>query len=167
MRLSKNNLLARADYLKQLIAEKTEKLKKAPKGKLYVSTYNGYRQFLIAADNGDRKYLSKQESALIKALAQKDYDQKVIASARSELSTLNILLKKYETGIAEDVYDKLAPARRDLAEPILSPDDAFIRKWLSEPYDKAGFDVGEPEFFTSKMLRVRSKSEVIFADKRL
>ncbi len=151
--------------MKQLIAEKTEKLKNAPKGKLYVSTCNGHCQFLIAADNGDRKYLSKQERTLIKALAQKDYDQKVIASARSELSTLSILLKKYDAGIAEDIFEKLTPARRNLTEPIMMPDDAFIEKWLSEPYNKAGFDVGDPEFFTSKGLRVRSKSEIIFAEK--
>ncbi|MBR5740530.1 MAG: hypothetical protein IKX81_04440, partial [Firmicutes bacterium] len=82
-----------------------------------------------------------------------------------ELTTLKALINKYEKGTVEDIYDKLAPARRELVEPIAMPDDEFIRRWLAEPYEKAGFDPGEPVFLTSNKLRVRSKSEIIFADK--
>ena len=165
MRLSKNNLFARADHLEKLIERKKGELGRPVDGKLIVGSSHGKDQFFLESCDGQKKYLSKNEMSLIKSIAQKEYDQKVLAVAESELTTLKVLLKKYDNGTAEDIFDKLAPARQRIVEPIMLSNDEFIRRWLDEPYDQAGFAPGEPEFLTSKGLRVRSKSEIIFADK--
>ena len=164
MRLSNNNMKGREHYLKRIITEKEISLKSAPVGRLRITSSRGNPQYRHA-EGGNEKYLSKSDMDLIKRIAQKEYDEEVVKSARSELTTLKTLVKKYEQGTFEDIYDRLAPARRELVEPIVVPDDEFIRKWLAEPYEKAGFDPDEPVFLTSNKLRVRSKSEIIFADK--
>lgn len=165
MRLSRNNILNRVNYLKKVVSDRTDNLENAPTGRLRVSSGNDYPQFFYKMENGEEVYIRKDDSDLVKRIAQKEYDRKVIAAAESEITTLQILLNKYDKGTAEDIYGKLAPARRSLVEPIMISDEEFVRRWLDEPYEKADFDDGEPEFLTSKGLRVRSKSEIIFADK--
>ena len=165
MRLSRNNLHARADYLQKIILKKTESLNSAPDGSLRISRSNGINQFYCKFAPNEEKYLSKSETGLIKRIAQKDYDKKVLRSAESEIAILNKLLIQYDKGTVEDIYDQLNPVRKSLVEPIFLPDDEFIQNWLAEPYDKATFEEGAPVFLTSNNLRVRSKSEVIFADK--
>ena len=165
MRLSKHNLQMRADYLQKLIPSMAKRITDAPEGKLRISSHKGKNQFYYRTGKEKEKYLGKKELDFIKAVAQKEYDQRVIRGAESELATLKILIKKYEEGIVEDIYDKLASARRELVEPILIPDDEFIRTWVDESYDRLGFARGEPEFLTSRGLRVKSKSEIIIAEK--
>ncbi|MCR5181514.1 MAG: hypothetical protein K6D56_00650 [Clostridia bacterium] len=165
MRLSLNNFVARVGFLQRIVAEVSDNMSDAPKGKLRVSSSKGTHQFYLQNDIGEEKYLSKSNMNLIRRIAQKEYYEEVVKSANSELTTLKTLVKKYEKGTVEDIYDMLAPARRELVEPIVIPDDEFVRRWLAEPYEKAGFDSDEPVFLSSKKLRVRSKSEIIFADK--
>lgn len=112
-----------------------------------------------------RRYLSEKDKSLICELAQKNYDEKVLAAAKEELKLLTRLINKYQSGIAEDVYNKLLPVRQQLVKPILLPEDEFVKKWLEQPYEKLGFDIGAPEFYTEKRLRVRSKSEIGIANK--
>ena len=164
MRLSKKIMKGREEYLIRMLSEKENCLKKAPDGSLRITSCKGTPQFRHA-ETGEETYLSKTEMPLIRAIAQKEYDQKVVEVGRSELTTLTALINKYDKGTVEDIYDKLVPARRELAEPIELPDDEFIKRWLEEPYRKARFADGEPEFYTSNGLRVRSKSEIIFAEK--
>ena len=165
MRLSRNNIKARADYLMDLIAEKSVALEGLSGEKIRVSSGKSGRHYLVKFEGGTEKYLRKSEMDLARKIVQGEYDERIVAAARSELVTLRALLNKYDKGTVEEIYDALAPARRELVEPILMPDDEFIRKWLDEPYEKAWFGPGEHGYCTSNQLLVRSKSEVIFADK--
>ncbi|MBR3184082.1 MAG: hypothetical protein IKF61_07005 [Firmicutes bacterium] len=98
-------------------------------------------------------------------LAQKEYDEKVLKYARTELNSLNKLIRRYEIGTAEDIYENLPPARRALVTPIFIPDDQFVKNWLAQQYEGLGFEEGAPEFYTDSGLRVRSKSEIGIANK--
>ncbi|MBR5740864.1 MAG: hypothetical protein IKX81_06140, partial [Firmicutes bacterium] len=69
MRLSKEIMSERVNYLRKIIEEKNGVLENAPGGKLYVSSGNGYKQFLIKNGEHVAKYLSKTEMPLIKAIA--------------------------------------------------------------------------------------------------
>ena len=165
MKLSKNNIRARVDYLNKMIFDVEKRLNDAPAGRLRVSSSNGSYQFYFNEDGCRERYIDKSEMPFIKQLAQKEYDSSIIRTAISERTTLEALLNKYARGAVEDIYEKLIPARRALVKPIFIPDDEFIRNWLDEPYEKAGFSDDEPVYLTSRNLRVRSKSEVFFADK--
>ena len=54
--------------------------------------------------------------------------------------------------------------RKQLISPQLKPDDLFVNHWLSEKYYGKGFADTEPEFYTDKGERVRSKSEILIAN---
>ena len=51
------------------------------------------------------------------------------------------------------------------AKPVNICDDEFAKKWMETPYRRKGFGRDAPEFYTIKGERVRSKSEVIIADR--
>ena len=75
------------------------------------------------------------------------------------------MIRRYEIGTAEDIYENLPPARRALVTPILLPDDQFVKNWLAQQYEGLGFEEGAPEFYADSGLRVRSKSEIGIANK--
>ncbi len=161
MILSLNNLKSRALTLTGIIEQKTEILKGAPEGNLVISSSRGHPQFFIRTGDGKRrgKYLSGIPNDLVCALAQKDYDQRVLRAAKNELATLDTLIRKYSAGTMEDIFEKLVPERREMVTPVILPDDQFISQWLGKPYDRLGFDNNAPEIYNTKGLRVRSKSE--------
>lgn len=162
-----NNFKKRAIHLRSIINEKEESLENAPKGILVAAYHNGNPQYYKRDSPHARTgtYLKQSERDIAVALAQKDYDQRVLKCATAELNTLTKLIQRYEKGTPEDVYSHLSPARRELVTPILLPDDEFVAQWLATPYDGKGFSEGYPEFYTDKNLRVRSKSEIFIANK--
>ena len=167
MILSLSNLKKRKIYLEGIIEEMEQYLKKAPEGILRISNNYGNTQFYKKTSPKDKKwhFLKEKDQEIAVALAQRDYDQKVLKVAKKELNTLNKLIGRYSLGSAEDVYSKLNPARRALVTPIFIPDDEFVKNWLAQQYEGLGFEEGAPEFYADSGLRVRSKSEIGIANK--
>ena len=168
MKLSMQNMKKRAEALENVIEAKRTALEKAPPGRVRISSAKGILQAYYIAEGSEGtqgKYLRASEKTLLSALVQKDYDERVLKNAESELRTLKTLIAKYENGIIEDIYEKLSPQRQKLAEPVEIPDDIFVKSWLAEPFVPLGFDENEPEIYSSGGLRVRSKNECIAADK--
>lgn len=48
--------------------------------------------------------------------------------------------------------------------PIVEPVEEFVRRWEEFQYKGKGFEEDDPEFYSDKGERVRSKSKVIIAD---
>lgn len=167
MRLSLKNFRNRAEYLNDMIAQKKLCLESAPAGSLRAANNNGRPRYYHKMTSEEKcgRYLKSTERELAIALAQKDYDQRIIRAALEELSTLNKLISRYELGTAEDIYEKLNPARRVLVEPVFLPDDEFVANWLAQTYEGLGFEEGAAEFYADTGLRVRSKSEIGIANK--
>lgn len=167
MRLLLNNFKNRANYLEKVIGEKEESLKNAPQGYLRAAYKNGESEYYLKNSKKEKRgrYLKQTEREIAILLAQKEYDEKVLKYARTELNSLNKLIRRYEIGTAEDIYDNLPPARRALVTPILLPDDEFVKNWLAQQYEGLGFEEGAPEFYADSGLRVRSKSEIGIANK--
>lgn len=167
MRLLLNNFKNRANYLEKVIGEKEESLKNAPQGYLRAAYKNGESEYYLKNSKKEKRgrYLKQTEREIAILLAQKEYDEKVLKYARTELNSLNKLIRRYEIGTAEDIYENLPPARRALVTPIFIPDDEFVKNWLAQQYEGLGFEEGAPEFYADSGLRVRSKSEIGIANK--
>ena len=159
-------VISRKDYLEGLVHDTEIALEAAPEGTLRVSGGSRSIQYYHVNGPGDRKgkYLNQTRWDTVRALAQKDYDRKVLLSAKKELYWLKGL-EGMQDSFAEDVYSLLSPARRALIAPIEIPDDEYVRSWLeSKRCEPMGFGESDPVILTMEGYRVRSKSEQQWAD---
>lgn len=159
-------LKQRINYLELVKKEKEEALKTAPEGALRVSRHGGRVEFYrrMVQGKGGGVYLSKQEMELVKRLAQKGYDRKVLLAAEQELAILYYCKTEHPPVRVEDIYDQLTDVRKELVKPIVEPDDLFVKNWETLAY--SGKEIEKPEggFRTLKGETVRSKSELIIAN---
>ena len=160
-----------------LIAKANKSLKNKPAGTLQVyrnkSSYQYYYRSTPNVKNGT--YISKKRMPFIRALAQKSYDQKFLTAAETLRKDILAFPDRYciPQGmhafyqLLAAVYENLTPARQELVTPYVLPDDMFIQSWLAVEYVGKPFDPDDPELYTNRGERVRSKSEKMIADKLL
>ena len=167
MRLSINNMRKREEYLKELIQEKENALREVPEGFLKISYSHGKPQYKLISGKEKKKelYIHSNDIELVRKLAQKTYDERVLKKAKDEIQSISSLVELYEKGNCDDVYDGFSVTRKSLVTPIMIPDDEFVRQWLDDDYEGLGFEEGSPEHYSERGLRVRSKSEASIADK--
>lgn len=160
----------RINYLENLKNRKRKSLEQAPEGTLFVAKHGNRTQYYNRFPGFHEKgtYLSKNKGDLIKRLAQKDYDMKVLRAAENELQFLEKQKKNASKllikGVAEDVYTHLSKERQFLVKPIMLPDDQLIEQWQNQSFERKGFRDHFPEYYTEKGERVRSKSEILIAN---
>lgn len=150
----------RIDFLQKIVKEKEAKITDVPEGSVQVFSSRGRTQFYLNKD-GDVRYMKSEEHPLVEQLCQKDYDQKVLSTAKKELQTLEKLKKQK---LCESVYGKLHPERKKRVQPIWLPDEEYVRQWEQLEYQGKKFKDNTPEFYTNKGERVRSKSEILIAN---
>lgn len=162
----KTILSARKQYLSKLKEEKLKSLAAAPPGSLRLCRNEKRVQFYHKTTAGDHvgNYIRQQNIQLAQALAQKDYDQKVLRSIESELHAIQSFLKTFPELPVESIYETLHPTRQALVTPIREPDAQYIQNWQAMEYQKKPFADDAPELYTTNGERVRSKSEIIIAD---
>lgn len=162
----KNLLELRKKYLLNLIEEKENALATAPEGTLRLNKQGNHVHYYHRMNPKDitGKYLRKKEEHIASALAQKDYDYKILQACRKELAAIQNYNACYPLNNAEAIYETLHKERQKLIHPISETDEQFIEKWKSVKYKGKNFDQSAPEFYTADGERVRSKSEVIIAD---
>ena len=159
-------LEARQLELHNLIKEKQAALENVPEGKLRISCCDGKTRYYQRTNpkNFNGTYIKDENLELAKALAQKDYDQKVLASLRKELNAIDKCLGETSNVDYERIYNNLHEERQKLVTPLVLPDEEFIRRWESVEYTGKEFKEDSPEIYTLKGERVRSKSEMMIAD---
>lgn len=161
-------LLERIEYINQTCDKVKAVLKYAPEGRLRISRTKGRTQYYHIKKKGDTrgKYIRQNKADIAANLALKDYYEKLLGSASEELSAINQLINFYESFTTmEDVYGTMIPARRNLITPIWLSDEEYAKKWLAQDYERKGFDDDAPEHYTDMNERVRSKSEVLIANR--
>lgn len=152
--------------LKKVIGFKKIALSKAVDGRLRISSSHGMNQFYQILEKGDTngRYIPSGNKKLVKQLAQKSYDKRVI----SKMTKLECLIKsfcaQYKALVPDLVYENMADVRKAFVEPLILTDEQYAELWSSVEYYKKPFWVGDAEYYTGKGLRVRSKSEIIIAD---
>ena len=157
------NLERRITNLKKIIKEKEGKLVDVPEGSVQIFQSKGRTQF-YRNQNGEVRYMKTEELPVVDRLCQKDYDQKVLSAASQELHALEKIYKSYPEKSYESIYEKLHPERQKRIQPIWLPDEEYIKSWERYEYEKKGFEENDPEFYTNKGERVRSKSEILIAN---
>ncbi len=160
----KKMMETRKNYLLQLEAEKLEALREAPSGFLRICASRKRKQYYYRTNLRDLngEYISDME--LVRQLAQKRYDTKVISSIQKEIKAIENYCAACPGVQVEDVYERMHIARQELVVPVKETDEQYISTWENVQYVGKGFGEDLPEIYTERGERVRSKSEVIIAD---
>ena len=161
-----NHLKTRITLLEKAVEKAEKDCGSFPGGHLRVSESRNRFRYYHITEPGDHvgKYLTKDCSGLAKALAQKDYNERFLKSARLELSMLEKTLSRITTCNAELAYQKLPDARKKLVDPYILPDELFVQEWLAKPFKENPYLPENKIYDTRRGEKVRSKSEAIIAD---
>ena len=162
----------RLALLEKLHEEKNSSLKQAPEGTLRISRKNEKQlQYYIRTDPKDTlgKYINVKNRRIVEALAQKDYDRKVLQASEKEIKLLKSTIAEYkkldvDNKIVERIIEKFNPGRKELIKALRLSDSDYAKQWQNVNYQKKSFSDNFPEYFTQRGDRVRSKSEIIIAD---
>lgn len=156
------------DELNKMIIDIQQSLDNAPEGAMSVSHNGNYDQYYLRTVRGDThgKYIRKNQKELIRALAQKDYCQKLLPIVVTEKEFLQQCMNNYHPDKISEIYDRLSHARKQLVQPYILPDDEFLAQWLQKNYPAYYTPkADEDAIYTENGEAVRSKSEKILADK--
>lgn len=154
--------------INQLLKEVDNRLKKSKdleEGKLRVCSSHGYPQYHFRpAGDGKERYIPASEKDKIKALVQREYDQKIKRELEQSSKKLQKFLTSYDVNNIEAIYEKLHVGRKNLIDPIIPTKEMIIEKWYADhPGDKNPFQK-DATVTTKRGELVRSKSEKILAD---
>ena len=159
-------LIIHKRMLNELIKAKQKAVVNAPKGSLRIIKNRRTYQYYHRASEKDvsGKYIPRKDVEKAFLLAQKDYDIKLLKALTEQQKVIENFLKNYDPDAAVEVFNNLTEARKQLVKPIFLTAEEFIKQWQNEPYDRLGFGKDDPEYYTARGERVRSKSEILIAD---
>jgi hypothetical protein len=159
-------LLARKTAIEKILQVSENALTNAPEGKLRIGRSRKFRQYYLRNGPSDKEgtYIKSSQETLAKALAQKDYDHRLVNELRQELRAICRFLDDYHPERVDGIFQSLHEKRKALVMPVRLLDIDYIRQWTSIIYEKKGFEEDAPEFYTARGERVRSKSEIMIAD---
>ena len=163
----KENLKFRSIVLVKMIEMTEKKIKSLPDGWICIKRRGDRVYYYQKGKSIREKILKKDDSKLLQDLLQKNYLEKVLRSAKSEKLILDRIQKMYPEILAEDVYEHLKEERRQLVRPIVPTDEQFVQRWLEKSYTPNPIPDDVPFYQTLNGERVRSKSEMIIADRLL
>lgn len=161
----KNLLLAEQEKLEKIIETTKIQLSDVPEGTLRLSKSQKYTQYYHSTEkNKAGKYIAKGNEELIRKLAQKSYDERVLGLAEKRVAQIKRLTKDYEDDEIEQIFNKEHVERQKLIQAVEPTWKQQLREWKAKEYRGKGFQEGALEILTEKGERVRSKSEKIMAD---
>ncbi|WP_143084986.1 hypothetical protein [Pseudobutyrivibrio sp. OR37] len=116
-----------------------------------------------------KTFIRKSDLDIAKQLAQSEFDRKLYADINTRFNRLDSLLSYYSNNRISDLYSKLSPERRALIESTYLDDENYIKQWQELYANKDDEYISkypiETQYYTEKGEHVRSKSEMIIADK--
>lgn len=159
--MNTKELKERKKELGRIINYSKERLNDVPEGNLRIQRKKNRCQYYQITMKGDTigKYLRTSEYDTAKALAQKDYWEKVIQAAYKEKVSIDSFLSGYVPKGPENVFCSLNVYRQELVIPFVISDEEYAKAWEAQPYKGKGFPEGYPEYYSKRNERVRSKTE--------
>ncbi len=132
--------------------------------KICVTNRKNGHQYYEIDENRKRSYIPKEKAAMVKAVAQLEYDQAVRKALTQERNRIIRFLKTRNMNTIENVYNNLCEARKVLVDPIIPTDKSFIEEWKRTHLGQQNDYPAEKGYLTDQGEMVRSKSEKILAD---
>lgn len=104
----KEMLLQEQSRLEDIFQKTKERLKDVPQGTLRVSFNKKWVQYYHCMPGGRKNgtYISKTQENLIRGLAQKSYDEKIIKLARKRILQIQRIAEDYEDEEMEQIFLK-------------------------------------------------------------
>lgn len=156
--------------LKEMKEIVEDSLRHAPEGFLKSAISHGhYHQFYLREEDELGKcrryrYLTKEEKGLITQLAQKEYDQKILAEVNRQIRGCISFLHFVNPDRLEKIYSDLPLQKRALVVPYIQPEEEYIKQWYAKhPQSQNPIPI-QGGVKTDRGEWVRSKSEKIIAD---
>ena len=158
--------MQRLSYLESIKHVVEKKLKSAPEGTLRVCSGNGRIQYYHRRCPSDRGgvYLGKNDDAIVKKLAEKDYCIRLYRAIEEETGVIQKYLAELPDVLPEDVYGNLNKNRRQLVDPIIETEKMYEQRWMNTAFERNPFPIDDSAFLTDRGELVRSKSELIIAN---
>lgn len=169
--LAPDTVLQKLETRKVLLESTLEQVRMrlggAPDGTLRICERGGASQYYQRMDAKDTrgKYLKKSEREVARALAQKSYDKKLASELERQIVVLEDAILNYQPERILNLYEDLHNNRKGLLDAVYYPDDEYVKRWQAVEYEHMGFRENALEYFTERGERVRSKSEIIIANK--
>ncbi len=154
----------RLNQLKHLQGVLKKKCEKAPDNRLRISRNQKTFQYYLVSKTNKSSYIKVEQMQQAAAIAQFNYDSKLLEQVNQEIDTLQEFIDHYHPENFDKVYSSLHPGRQKLITPIRLPDADFVKTWREHAYTGKDFEENAPEFFSNSGIRVRSKSEIIIAN---
>lgn len=154
-------------YLNRISDELTKMKKLVPEKVMLraVKHRNEYQYFIRkVGSDGNGIYIRKEELNKAKALAQIEYNEKLILLLKDSVINLKKIKEEWIENPFVNAKEKLNLAKRELINMPVVTDETYIQQWKEQEYKGVSFTDDYPEYYTRQGLRVRSKSEVIIAD---
>lgn len=164
-------LIRECEQMKKRIPILEREIRKAPQGSLRISVSKGkfpqYYAYLKEENNAhtNGKFIRKKEIQLAQKLAQKTYHEEVLKVVRRQVELMEGFLKAIKVNAVEAVYEGLSKQRRELVTPIVEIDERYVQNWKNELRGGMNSYPIMTDFLTENGEHVRSKSELILANK--
>lgn len=143
-------------------------LKQAPPGRLRITHGSRGTEYHLIED-GRERYLRKEAREDVRLLAEKAYCLRLERVLEKERKIIRDFLNGFDPEAGKRIFEKMAPDRQKLVDPIEIPDALFRHEWLGRYETNAAEDPNsipvQNGFSTEHGEIVRSKSEQIIADK--
>lgn len=161
----RETMSARYELILKTVELIEKRIKLLPAGRVKIKFRNGKPNYYYLDNGSKEKFLTKKDANLLSQLLQKSYLKSVLKAAKTELAALEKMQEIYPDTLPEEIYGNLPDARKAGVEPIILGDGPDVRKWMNEPYVRKSFKKDAAVYKTLKGDRVRSKSEMIIADR--
>ena len=162
----KKALLQEQCRLEKIIQKTKKQLMEVPQGTLRVTRTGRWIQYYqcFPGDKKKMEYISKTNEELIRKLAQKSYDEKILRLAEKRLSQIRRITKDFDDEEFEKIFLNEHGERQKLIQPVEPMWEQQLKEWVSEEYKGKEFREDLPVILTEQGERVRSKFEKILAD---
>ena len=152
------------------LADQQKELSLLPAGQLTKRSERGnlcYVQLISDDSEGgrQRRIGITQRQDLIAGLARKRYLQISTAALQENIALLEKFMKRHKTLTPDEILQRLPAAYKSLPETIFFPERKSDAAWGNEVFQQSTHKAEERRHTTASGLKVRSKSEVIIADR--
>lgn len=156
--------------LRKIVESCEKNLQEAPKGTLRIANRGGHPQYFHVLDElknqrPQGKYIKRQDMDIVKLLAQKEYDSRLLRAAKKQLKVLEELQNRYKPETLLSAEKNTSEYRKKLIEMSVVNDETFSKRWIEKDYISKPIEEGEKIYITENGEKVRSKSEKMIADK--